>query len=261
MQLNILICDDDKEIVRAISIYLENEGYQVFKAYNGIEAINLIRDHVIHLIIMDIMMPKMDGITATMKIRQDNMIPVIMLSARSEDYDKILGLNIGADDYMAKPFNPLELVARVKSQLRRYTTFGSLLEVSDYVLQTGGLMIDDEQKVITVDNQEVYLTPVQYKILKLLTANAGRVFTIEEIYEKVWNERAINPENTVSVHIRKIREKIEINPKEPKYLKVVWGVGYKVEKYQSCNHYESGCIFDCHRLFNWYGEGNYQHGI
>lgn len=228
--MNILICDDDKEIVRAISIYLENEGYQVFKAYNGIDALELIREHEIHLIIMDIMMPKMDGITATMKIRQEHMIPLIMLSAKSEDHDKILGLNIGADDYMAKPFNPLELVARVKSQLRRYTTFGSL-EKNSAILQTGGLTIDDEQKVITVDKEEVHLTPVQYKILKLLTANAGRVFTIEEIYEKVWNEKAINPENTISVHIRKIREKIEINPKEPKYLKVVWGVGYKVEKY------------------------------
>ena len=203
--MNILICDDDKEIVRAISIYLENEGYQVFKAYNGIEAIDLIRDHIIHLIIMDIMMPKMDGITATMKIRQDNMIPLIMLSAKSEDYDKILGLNIGADDYMAKPFNPLELVARVKSHQKVYD-LGSL-ERSSAVFQTGGLVIDDEQKIITVDKQEVHLTPVQYKILKLLTANAGRVFTIEEIYEKVWNVRAINPENTVSVHIRKIREK------------------------------------------------------
>lgn len=172
MGLNILVCDDDKEIVRAISIYLENEGYQVFKAYDGLEAIELVRDHTIHLIIMDIMMPKMDGITATMKIRQDNMIPLIMLSAKSEDHDKILGLNIGADDYIGKPFNPLELVARVKSQLRRYTTFGSL-EVSNHVFQSGGLTIDDEQKVITVDNAEVHLTPVQYKIVKLLTANAG----------------------------------------------------------------------------------------
>jgi len=228
--LNILICDDDKEIVRAISIYLENEGYQVFKAYDGLEAIALIQDHVIHLIIMDIMMPKMDGITATMKIRQEHMIPLIMLSAKSEDHDKILGLNIGADDYLAKPFNPLELMARVKSQLRRYTTFGSL-EVNNAVCQSGGLVIDDERKIITVDNEAVHLTPVQYKIVKLLTANAGKVFTIEEIYEKVWNERAVNPENTVAVHIRKIREKIEINPKEPKYLKVVWGVGYKIEKY------------------------------
>ncbi|MCH7323830.1 response regulator transcription factor [Solibacillus sp. MA9] len=228
--MNILICDDDKEIVRAISIYLENEGYQVSKAYNGLEAIEQIRDHAIHLIIMDIMMPKMDGITATMKIRQENMIPLIMLSAKSEDHDKILGLNIGADDYLGKPFNPLELMARVKSQLRRYTTFGSL-EMSNHVFQSGGLEIDDEQKIIKVDNAEVHLTPVQYKIVKLLTANAGKVFTIEEIYEKVWNERAVNPENTVAVHIRKIREKIEINPKEPKYLKVVWGVGYKIEKY------------------------------
>lgn len=228
--MNILICDDDKEIVRAISIYLENEGYQVFKAYDGLEAIALIQDHVIHLIIMDIMMPKMDGITATMKIRQEHMIPLIMLSAKSEDHDKILGLNIGADDYLAKPFNPLELMARVKSQLRRYTTFGSL-EVNNAVCQSGGLVIDDERKIITIDNEAVHLTPVQYKIVKLLTANAGKVFTIEEIYEKVWNERAVNPENTVAVHIRKIREKIEINPKEPKYLKVVWGVGYKIEKY------------------------------
>ncbi|MEK4698183.1 response regulator transcription factor [Solibacillus sp. FSL R7-0668] len=228
--MNILICDDDKEIVRAISIYLENEGYQVFKAYDGLEAIALIQDHVIHLIIMDIMMPKMDGITATMKIRQEHMIPLIMLSAKSEDHDKILGLNIGADDYLAKPFNPLELMARVKSQLRRYTTFGSL-EVNNAVCQSGGLVIDDERKIITVDNEAVHLTPVQYKIVKLLTANAGKVFTIEEIYEKVWNERAVSPENTVAVHIRKIREKIEINPKEPKYLKVVWGVGYKIEKY------------------------------
>lgn len=228
--MNILICDDDKEIVRAISIYLENEGYQVFKAYDGLEAIACIQQHTIHLIIMDIMMPKMDGITATMKIRQEHMIPLIMLSAKSEDHDKILGLNIGADDYLAKPFNPLELMARVKSQLRRYTTFGSL-EVSNAVCQSGGLVIDDEQKIITVDNEIVHLTPVQYKIVKLLTANAGKVFTIEEIYEKVWNERAVNPENTVAVHIRKIREKIEINPKEPKYLKVVWGVGYKIEKY------------------------------
>lgn len=228
--MNILICDDDKEIVRAISIYLENEGYQVFKAYDGLEAIACIQQHTIHLIIMDIMMPKMDGITATMKIRQEHMIPLIMLSAKSEDHDKILGLNIGADDYLAKPFNPLELMARVKSQLRRYTTFGSL-EVNNAVCQSGGLIIDDEQKIITVDNEIVHLTPVQYKIVKLLTANAGKVFTIEEIYEKVWNERAVNPENTVAVHIRKIREKIEINPKEPKYLKVVWGVGYKIEKY------------------------------
>lgn len=227
--MNILVCDDDQSIVDAIGIYLENEGYLVYKAFNGVEAIEMIENHDIHLIIMDIMMPKMDGITATMKIREENKIPLIMLSAKSEDYDKILGLNIGADDYITKPFNPLELIARVKSQLRRYTSFGSL-ETRSNVYQTGGLMIDDERKLITVDGEEVHLTPVQYKILKLLTANAGRVFSIEEIYEKVWNETAFSPENTVTVHIRKIREKIEINTKEPKYLKVVWGVGYKVEK-------------------------------
>ncbi|WP_078409996.1 response regulator transcription factor [Priestia abyssalis] len=227
--MNILICDDDKAIVDAIGIYLENEGYRILKAFHGIEAIEVIREHNIHLIIMDIMMPKMDGIRATMKIREENNIPLIMLSAKAEDSDKIIGLNLGADDYITKPFNPLELIARVKSQLRRYTTLGGL-ETRSNVYQTGGLMIDDESKMITVDGEEVHLTPVQYKILKFLTVNAGRVFSIEEIYEKVWNETAFNPENTVSVHIRKIREKIEINPKEPKYLKVVWGVGYKVEK-------------------------------
>ncbi|MFC0301800.1 response regulator transcription factor [Virgibacillus soli] len=227
--MNILVCDDDKEIVDAIGIYLENEGYQIFKAFHGLEAIELIAKHEIHLIIMDIMMPKMDGIRATMKIREENNIPLIMLSAKSEDYDKILGLNIGADDYITKPFNPLELIARVKSQLRRYTTLGSLEAKTD-VYQTGGLVIDDESKSVTVDGEQVHLTPVQYKILTFLTANAGRVFSIEEIYEKVWNEPSFRPENTVTVHIRKIREKIEINPKEPKYLKVVWGIGYKIEK-------------------------------
>ncbi|WP_456272451.1 response regulator transcription factor [Bacillus sp. AK031] len=227
--MNILVCDDDRAIVDAIEIYLENEGYTVLKAFNGMEAIEVIRENETHLIIMDIMMPKMDGIRATMKIREENNIPLIMLSAKSEDSDKIIGLNLGADDYITKPFNPLELIARVKSQLRRYTTFGGL-ETKSSVYQTGGLMVDDESKTITVDGEEVHLTPVQYKILKLLISNTGRVFSIEEIYEKVWNEPAHSPENTVSVHIRKIREKIEINPKEPKYLKVVWGVGYKVEK-------------------------------
>jgi DNA-binding response OmpR family regulator len=227
--MNILVCDDDKAIVDAIGIYLENEGYTIFKAFNGLEAIEGIKEHEVHLIIMDIMMPKMDGIRATMEIRKENNIPLIMLSAKSEDYDKILGLNIGADDYIIKPFNPLELIARVKSQLRRYTTLGGL-ETRSTLYQTGGLMIDDETRTVTIDGEAVHLTPVQYKILRLLTANAGRVFTIEEIYEKVWNETSFNPENTVTVHIRKIREKIEINPKEPKYLKVVWGVGYKVEK-------------------------------
>jgi DNA-binding response OmpR family regulator len=227
--MNILVCDDDKEIVDAIGIYLANEGFSTFKAADGLEAIEVIKRQEIHLVIMDIMMPKLDGIQATMKIREENNIPLILLSAKSEDYDKVLGLNIGADDYVAKPFNPLELIARVKSQLRRYTTLGSL-ETKSHMYRTGGLAIDDESKTISVDGEEVHLTPVQYKILKLLTANAGKVFSIEEIYEKVWNEPSFNPENTVTVHIRKIREKIEINPKEPKYLKVVWGIGYKVEK-------------------------------
>jgi DNA-binding response OmpR family regulator len=227
--MNILVCDDDTSIVEAICIYLENEGYCMFKAYNGVEALEVIENHEIHLIIMDIMMPKLDGIRATMKIRENNKVPVIMLSAKSEDSDKILGLNLGADDYITKPFNPLELIARVKSQLRRYTMFGSL-ETKNNIYKSGGLVIDDESKTITVDGEVVHLTPVQYKIMKLLIENAGRVFSIEEIYERVWNETAFNPENTVTVHIRKIREKIEINPKEPKYLKVVWGVGYKVEK-------------------------------
>lgn len=228
--MNILVCDDDKEILEAISIYLTNEGYKVYKAADGVEALKITEENDIHLIIMDIMMPKMDGLRATMKLREENNIPVIMLSAKSEDTDKIMGLNMGADDYMTKPFNPLELIARVKSQLRRYTTLGSL-ETKSNVYESGGLVVDDESKIITVDDEEVKLTPVQYKILKLLTANAGRVFSIDEIYEKVWEETAFNPENTVAVHIRKIREKIEINPKEPKYLKVVWGIGYKIEKF------------------------------
>lgn len=227
--MNILVCDDDKEICDAIKIYLENEGYKIFKAFHGLEAIEILKEHEIHLIIMDIMMPQMDGLRATMKIREDKSIPIIMLSAKTEDTDKIIGLNLGADDYMTKPFNPLELIARVKSQLRRYTTLGTLETKSD-LYKTGGLIIDDERKRITVDGDDVKLTPVQYKILKLLTANAGRVFSIDEIYEKVWKETAFSAENTVVVHIRKIREKIEINPREPKYLKVVWGIGYKVEK-------------------------------
>lgn len=228
-RMNILVCDDDKEIRDAIAIYLENEGYKVFKAEDGLEAITTLDVYEIQLIIMDIMMPKMDGIQATMKIREEHHIPLIMLSAKSEDYDKIIGLNVGADDYVTKPFNPLELIARVKSQLRRYTTLGSM-EAKQHIYQTGGLMLDDEQKLITVDGELVQLTPVQYKIVRLLLMNVGKVFSIDEIYEKVWNEPSFQPENTVAVHIRKIREKIEINPKEPEYLKVVWGIGYKVEK-------------------------------
>ena len=229
MGMNILVCDDQQEIVEAIEIYLKNEGYEIFKAYDGQEALEVLDREAIHLIIMDVMMPRMDGIRATLKIRESRNIPVIMLSAKSEDTDKIMGLNIGADDYVTKPFNPLELIARVKSQLRRYTKLGSA-ESREHVFQTGELVVDDERKEVTVDGEPVRMTPVEYKILLLLTKNAGRVFSIEQIYEQVWNEPAYSPENTVAVHVRRIREKIEINPKEPKYLKVVWGIGYKIEK-------------------------------
>jgi DNA-binding response OmpR family regulator len=227
--MNILVCDDDREIVNAIEIYLSNEGYTIFKAYDGLEALNVVEKEELHLIIMDVMMPKMDGLRATMKIREENNIPIIILSAKSEDYDKITGLNVGADDYITKPFNPLELIARVKSLLRRYTNLGSL-EKKTGVFKTGGLVIDDEQKSVEVDGKPISLTPIEYGILKMLTEHAGRVFSMDQIYETVWNEPAYNPENTVAVHIRRIREKIEINPKDPKYLKVVWGVGYKIEK-------------------------------
>lgn len=229
MGMNILVCDDQQEIVEAIEIYLKNEGYEIFKAYDGQEALEVLDRETIHLIIMDVMMPRMDGIRATLKIRESRNIPVIMLSAKSEDTDKIMGLNIGADDYVTKPFNPLELIARVKSQLRRYTKLGSA-QSREHVFQTGELVVDDERKEVTVDGEPVRMTPVEYKILLLLTKNAGRVFSIEQIYEQVWNESAYSPENTVAVHVRRIREKIEINPKEPKYLKVVWGIGYKIEK-------------------------------
>ena len=229
--MNILVCDDDREIAGAVEIYLRNEGYDVFKAYDGVEALEALKENEIHLIIMDVMMPKMDGIQATMKIREENNIPIIMLSAKTEDYDKITGLNVGADDYITKPFNPLELVARVKSQLRRYTNLGSIeSEEGEGIYQSGGLIINDNEKTVTVDGEQVTVTPTEFGILKLLTKNAGKVFSIDQIYESVWNEPAFNPENTVAVHIRRIREKIEINPKEPRYLKVVWGQGYKIEK-------------------------------
>ena len=230
--MNILVCDDDKEIVRAIGIYLKNEGYRVLEAYDGIEALDILRKEEIHLIIMDIMMPRMDGMQATVRIREEKNIPIIMLSAKSEDYDKIGGLGAGADDYVTKPFNPMELIARVKSQLRRYTTLGSMNQPrTEKTFQSGGLILNDDTKEVTVDGVEVRLTPTEYRILALLTANAGRVYTIYQIYDAVWEEPAFNPENTVAVHIRHIREKIEINPKEPRYLKVVWGTGYKIEKY------------------------------
>lgn len=230
--MNILVCDDDKEIVRAIGIYLKNEGYRVLEAYDGIEALDILRKEEIHLIIMDIMMPRMDGMQATVRIREEKNIPIIMLSAKSEDYDKIGGLGAGADDYVTKPFNPMELIARVKSQLRRYTTLGSMNQPqNEKTFQSGGLILNDDTKEVAVDGTEVRLTPTEYRILALLTANAGRVYTIYQIYDAVWEEPAFNPENTVAVHIRHIREKIEINPKEPRYLKVVWGTGYKIEKY------------------------------
>lgn len=228
---NILICDDDKEIVEAIGIYLVTEGYNVFKAYDGFEALEMMRTHDIQLLIMDIMMPKMDGLRATLQLREKSNIPVILLSAKSEDTDKILGLNVGADDYITKPFNPLELVARVKSQLRRYTQLGNMKqENGNGLLVNGGLVIDDNSKMVTVDEEPVKLTPIEYQILKFLMENRGRVFSTSALYEAVWNEDAIGSENIIAVHIRHIREKIEINPKEPRYLKVVWGQGYKMEK-------------------------------
>ncbi|MDR2420992.1 MAG: response regulator transcription factor [Oscillospiraceae bacterium] len=227
--MTILVCDDEHEIVDAIDIYLKNEGYRVLKAYDGEQALEKARSVDIHLIIMDIMMPRMDGIRAMMSIREERNIPVIILSAKAEDTDKIAGLSLGADDYITKPFNPLELLARVKSQLRRYTELGGA-ETLQNVYKTGGLVIDDERKTVTVDGEDVRMTPVQYRILLLLMKNIGRVFSIDEIYERVWNEMPYNADNTVAVHIRNIREKIEINPKEPKYLKVVWGIGYKIEK-------------------------------
>ncbi|MDE5804506.1 MAG: response regulator transcription factor [Lachnospiraceae bacterium] len=227
---NILVCDDDKEIVDAIEIYLKNEGYQIFKAYDGEEAIRILHKEDIQLLIMDIMMPKLDGIHATLKIREYSSIPIIILSAKSEDMDKILGLNVGADDYVTKPFNPLELVARVKSNLRRYTKLGSLNVDDNAVFRIGELSINDDTKEVFVDGEPVKLTPIEYSILLLLVKNPGRVFSINQIYESIWNEEAIGADNTVAVHIRHIREKIEINPREPKYLKVVWGVGYKIDK-------------------------------
>ena len=227
--MNILVCDDDKEIVDAIEIYLLQEGYQVIKAYDGEGAIEQLKKNDIKLMIIDIMMPKLDGIRATMKIREYSTIPIIFLSAKSEDADKILGLNIGADDYITKPFNPLELIARVKSQLRRYQKFGNDVISDENVYEVGGLSINDETKEVIVDGENIKLTPIEYNILLLLVKNKGRVFSINQIYENIWEEEAIGADNTVAVHIRHIREKIEINPKEPRYLKVVWGRGYKME--------------------------------
>lgn len=230
---NILVCDDDKEIVEAIEIYLTREGYNVLKAYNGREALKIVKENDnIHLIILDIMMPELDGISVANLIRKDKAIPIIMLSAKSEDYDKISGLNNGADDYITKPFNPLELIARVNSQIRRYTSLGSIAEKmnsNDNMYKSGDLIIDDNTKQVTVGGKEVKLTPTEYNILKFLTQNKGKVYSIEQIYENVWEDEAYGAENIIAVHIRHIREKIEINPREPRYLKVIWGIGYKIE--------------------------------
>ena len=226
----ILVCDDDKDIVEAIDIYLTQEGYRVLKAYDGPQALEILKKEEVHLLIIDIMMPKLDGIHATLRIREESSIPIIILSAKTEDADKILGLNIGADDYVTKPFSPLELVARVKSQLRRYTKLGTMAENTENVFRTGGLVVDDDKKQVTVDGENIRLTPMEFNILCFLVRNAGKVYSIEQIYESIWNEEAIGVDNTVAVHIRHIREKIEINPKDPQYLKVVWGIGYKVEK-------------------------------
>lgn len=227
----ILVCDDDHEIVEAISIYLTGEGFKVLPAYDGAEALDIMEETPVDLLIVDVMMPRLDGIRTTRQVREKSSIPIIILSAKSEDNDKILGLNIGADDYLTKPFNPLELVARVKSQLRRYTELGNVdSRDNQHLYSVGDLVINDETKEVQVGGNAVKLTPIEYNILLLLVKNAGKVFSIDEIYEKIWNEEAIGADNTVAVHIRHIREKIEINPKEPRYLKVVWGVGYKVEK-------------------------------
>lgn len=227
---NILVCDDDREIVEAIDIYLTKEGYNVIKAYDGMEAIQKLESEEVHLLLIDVMMPTLDGLRATLKIRENSSIPIIILSAKSEDSDKVIGLDVGADDYVTKPFNPLELIARVKSQLRRYTKLGSMATPQKNVYIVGGLEVNDDTKQVSVDGEVVKLTPVEYNILLFMMKNPGRVYTIEQIYENVWNEQAVAADNTVAVHIRHIREKIEINPKEPRYLKVVWGVGYKIEK-------------------------------
>ena len=228
---NILVVDDDKEIVGAIEIYLKKEGYNIIKAYNGNEALQKVKENEIHLIILDIMMPEKDGLETLEELRKDKSIPVILLSAKSEDYDKIGGLNQGADDYITKPFNPLELIARVNSQIRRYVSFGAMekKENNEQIYKTGGLVLDDETKKVTVDGKEVKLTATEFNILKFLLKNKGKVYSITQIYENVWNEESYGAENIIAVHIRHIREKIEINPKEPRYLKVIWGIGYKIE--------------------------------
>lgn len=228
--MNILVCDDDKEIVEAISIYLEQEGYTVWRAYDGFQALDLVNSQDMQLMIIDVMMPNLDGIHAVLELRKKSNIPVIILSAKSEDTDKIMGLTIGADDYVAKPFNPLELIARVKSQLRRYAKLGSMPESQKNILVNGGLVLEDDKKQVTLDGEFVKLTPTEYKIVRLFMQNQGIVFSSAQIYESIWEGDSYATENIVSVHIRRIREKIEINPKDPKYIKVMWGVGYKMDR-------------------------------
>ena len=227
---NILVCDDERDIVSALRIYLESDGYKVFCAFNGSEAIEIVQSNEIHLILMDIMMPVMDGITAMVKLRENSNVPVVLLTAKSEDTDKILGLNVGADDYITKPFNPVEMLARVRSQIRRYTKLGgNTSQFSEEIINIGGITLNDVSKIVTVDDVEVNLTPTEYEILKLLIKNKGRVMSQKEIYENVHKEMAFGAENTIAVHIRHLREKIEINPSEPRYIKVVWAHGYKFE--------------------------------
>ncbi len=232
MQYNILVCDDDKAIVDAIAILLNQSGYHVIKAYNGNQVIEQLSQNEteIHLLILDVMMPQKDGLSALIELRQKHKLPVIVLSAKSQDADKVIGLDFGADDYMTKPYNPLELLARVKSHLRRYATLGGM-EKSDVLLQVGGLTLNSEEKWVKVDDENVSLTATEFQILQYLMRQPGRVFSIEQIYEGVWGEAAYNANNTVAVHIRRIREKIEIEPRNPRYLKVVWGIGYKIEQY------------------------------
>ena len=226
---NVLICDDQPDIVNALKIYLTPEGYNLFEAYTGQEALDVVRKNDIHLILLDVMMPVMDGITATSKIREFSNAPIILLTAKSETEDKVLGLNVGADDYITKPFVPVEVLARVRSQLRRYDRLGSKPETVDGNLTVGGVTLDDRTKSVTVDGENVSLTPTEYAILHLLMANPGKVFSTKVLYESVWQETALGSEGAVAVHIRHLREKIEINPSEPRYLKVVWGQGYKME--------------------------------
>ncbi|HBG3256025.1 TPA: response regulator transcription factor [Clostridioides difficile] len=235
MNQNILVVDDDREIVDAIEFYLRPDNFNVLKAYDGLEALDILIENDIKLIIMDVMMPNLDGLKTTLKIREKRNIPIILLSAKSEDMDKIIGLNMGADDYITKPFNPLELTARVKSQLRRYINLGDFSNTNNsndtnYILKSGGLELNTDTKIVSLDGEEIKMTPLEYKILTLLMSRKGKIFSSDEIYENVWNEDAYSCERTIAVHIRRIREKIEINPKEPKYLKVVWGIGYKIEK-------------------------------